>query len=52
MCNQREVGEVVLEYAGMRTTTKVVFALEDDVEVLDVLALEGLGLGLPPSRRS
>jgi predicted aspartyl protease len=45
------VGEVVLEYAGMRATTKVVFALEDDVEVLSVHVLKVLGLEVDPTAR-
>ncbi len=37
-----EVGEAVVEYADLRVTTKVVFAIEEDGEVLGVHTLEGL----------
>ena len=39
---EREVGEAVVEYADLRVTTKVVFAIEEDGEVLGVHTLEGL----------
>lgn len=45
---EREVGEAVVEYADMRATTKIVFAIEEDGEVLGVHALEGLGLEVDP----
>lgn len=45
---EREVGETVVEYADMRATTKIVFAIGEDVEVLSVYALEGLGLEVDP----
>lgn len=45
---EREVSEAAVEYADMRVTTKVVFAIGEDVEVLGVHALEGLGLEIDP----
>ena len=48
---EREVGEVVIEYLGERATRVVVFAERDDVEVMGVEALEGLGLEVDPVAR-
>ena len=48
---EREVGEVVVECMGKRATTIVVFAEEQDNEVLGLHALEGLGLEVDPITR-
>lgn len=48
---KREMGEVVMEYAGERATRMVVFAEVGDAEVLGVDALEGLGLEVDPVTR-
>jgi len=48
---KREVGEVVMEYAGDRATRMVVFAEPSDAHVLGVDALEGLGLEIDPVTR-
>jgi predicted aspartyl protease len=45
---KREVGEVLLEYAGERATRMVVFAEAADAQVLGDDALEGLGLEVDP----
>lgn len=45
---EREIGEVVAEYDGLRATTVVVFGLEEDAEVLGVYTLEGLRLEVDP----
>jgi predicted aspartyl protease len=47
---EREVGEAVIECLGERAT-RVVFAEKDDVEVMGVEALEGLGLEVDPVTR-
>jgi len=48
---EREVGEAVIECLGERATRVVVFAERDDVEVMGVEALEGLGLEVDPVTR-
>lgn len=45
---ERDIGEVVVECLGRRATTVVVFAREEDNEVLGLHALEGLGLEVDP----
>jgi len=45
---EREIGEVVAEYDGLRATTIAVFGLEGDAEVLGVYTLEGLRLEVDP----
>jgi len=40
----REIGEVVIECVDERVTTIVVFAKEDDIEVLGIYILGGLGI--------
>lgn len=45
---EREIGEVVVKYDDLRATTKVVFGLEEDAEVLGVYTLEGLRLEVDP----
>ena len=48
---ERYIGEVVIECLDEKATTIVVFAEEDDVEVLGVYTLEGLGLEVDPSTK-
>ena len=48
---EREVGEVLMEYANERATRMVVFAEAGDAHVLGVDALEGLGLEVDPVTR-
>jgi len=48
---EREIGEAVIECLGERATRVVVFAERDDVEVMGVEALEGLGLEVDPVTR-
>jgi predicted aspartyl protease len=48
---EREIGEAVIECLGERATRLVVFAERDDVEVMGVEALEGLGLEVDPVTR-
>lgn len=48
---KRDVGEVVVECLGRRATTVVVFAADEDNEVLGLHALEGLGLEVDPVTR-
>ena len=48
---KRSIGEAVLEYEGESATTIVVFAKEQDEQVLGVYALEGLGLEVDPGRK-
>jgi len=43
---ERYIGEAVIECLGEKATCIVVFAEEDDVEVLGVTALENLALEL------
>ncbi|MBT9163006.1 MAG: aspartyl protease family protein [Dehalococcoidia bacterium] len=45
---EREIGEAVVEYEGLRATTIVVFALEEDAQALGVYTLEGLRLEVDP----
>ena len=45
---EREIGEAVVECLGERATCIIVFAEEDDVEVLGVTALENLALEVDP----
>ncbi|MFP3320151.1 MAG: hypothetical protein RXO24_06285 [Acidilobus sp.] len=48
---EREVGEAVIECLGERATRVVMFAGRDDVKVVGVEALEGLGLEVDPVTR-
>jgi len=48
---ERGIGEAVIECLGERATRVVVFAERDDVEVMGVEALEGLGLEVDPVTR-
>jgi predicted aspartyl protease len=48
---EREVGEAIIECMGEKATRIVVFAEKEDVEVLGVDALEGLGLEVDPITR-
>ena len=48
---EREIGEAVIECLGERATCIIVFAEEDDVEVLGVTALENLALEVDPVTR-
>jgi len=48
---EREVEEAVIECLGERATRVVVFAGRDDVKVVGVEALEGLGLEVDPVTR-
>jgi len=45
---ERDIGEAVVECMGRRATTVVVFAEDEDSEVLGLHALEGLGLEVDP----
>ena len=45
---EREIGEAIVECLGERATCIIVFAEEDDVEVLGVTALENLALEVDP----
>jgi len=45
---EREIGEAVIECLRERATCIVVFAEEDEVEVLGVIALENLALEVDP----
>jgi len=45
---ERPIGIVIIECAGERTGTTVVFGEKDDVQVLGVHALEGLRLEVDP----
>jgi len=47
----RDVGEATFEIIGERATRIVVFAEQDDSEVLGVDALEGLGLEVDPTTK-
>jgi len=48
---EREVGEASIECLGERATCMVVFAEEEDQEVLGITALENLGLEVDPITR-
>jgi len=48
---ERDIGEVVIECLGERATRIVVFAEDEDDEVLGVDALEGLRLEVDPVTR-
>jgi len=48
---KREIGEALIECMGEKATTIVVFAEKEDVEVLGVYALEGLGLEVDPATK-
>jgi predicted aspartyl protease len=48
---EREIGEAVIECLGERAIRLVMFAGRDDVEVMGVEALEGLGLEVDPVTR-
>ena len=48
---EREIGEAVVECLGERATTIVVFAEDEDAEVLGVYSLEGLRLEVDPVTR-
>ncbi len=45
---ERNLGEAIIECMGERATTIVVFAQENDAEVLGVYSLEGLRLEVDP----
>lgn len=45
---ERGIGEAIIECLGEKATTIIVFAVNKDVEVLGVHALEGLGLEVDP----
>jgi len=45
---EREIGEAVIECLGEKATRIVVFAGEDDIEVIGIDTLEGLGLEIDP----
>ncbi|WP_243677988.1 aspartyl protease [Vulcanisaeta distributa] len=45
---ERDIGEALIECMGERATTIVVFAQENDAEVLGVYSLEGLRLEVDP----
>ena len=48
---ERGIGEVVMECLGERTTTIIVFAEDEDAEVLGIYSLEGLRLEVDPVTR-
>ncbi len=48
---EREIGEAVIECLGERATCIVVFAGNDDIEVLGITALENLALEVDPVTR-
>lgn len=48
---KRDIGEAIVECLGRKATTIVVFAGENDNEVLGLHALEGLGLEVDPVTR-
>ena len=48
---EREIGEAVTECLGERATTIVVFAEDEDAEVLGIYSLEGLRLKVDPVTR-
>jgi len=48
---ERKMGEAVVEYLSERATTIVVFAEDEDAEVLGVYSLEGLRLEVDPVTR-
>lgn len=48
---EREIGEAVIECLGERATRIIVFAEDDDAEVLGIDALEGLRLEIDPTTR-
>ncbi len=48
---EREIGEAVIECMGERATRIIVFAEENDAEVLGVDTLEGLRLEVDPVTR-
>jgi predicted aspartyl protease len=45
---KRQMGEAVIDYAGERVTTLVVFAEDEDEEILGVYTLEGLAMEFDP----
>ena len=48
---EREIGEAIIECLGEKATCIIVFAEENDVEVLGVTALENLALEVDPVTR-
>ena len=48
---EREIGEAVVECLGERATTIVVFAEDEDAEVLGIYSLEDLRLEVDPVTR-
>jgi len=48
---EREIGEVPIECLNERATTIVVFAEDEDAEVLGVYSLEGLRLEVDPTTK-
>ena len=48
---EREIGESIIECLGRRATTVIVFAEEGDNVVLEIYALEGLGLEVDPTTK-
>ncbi len=49
---ERSVGEAIIEYNGESAHCIVVFAQENDVNVMGVTALENLGLEVDPTRET
>jgi predicted aspartyl protease len=45
---KRKIGEAIIDYQGERVTTIVVFAEDEDEEVLGVYTLEGLAMEFDP----
>ena len=48
---ERDISEAVIECLGEKATCIVVFAEEDDVEVLGITALENLALEVDPTTK-
>jgi len=48
---ERDIGEAIIECLGEKATCIVVFAEDEDVEVLGVTALENLALEVDPMTR-
>ena len=48
---EREIGEAIIEYLGEKATCIIVFAEENDIEVLGVTALKNLALKVDPVTR-
>ena len=49
---ERPIGDALIEYKGDSAHCVVVFAQEDDVNVMGVTALENLGLEVDPTRET